>query len=428
MSASTGRIAARTVRRPTGVYYTPTDVAEFTVRAALDRLPTTDLDVARVLDPAVGTGVFLRAAAHLIAARTSRRVSDIVSTQLFGIDISATSIRSTVFVLTELAIHDAGTSPYGLWLDILPHVRQADSTTILPPGADGGISDLFPQAVAGFDVIVGNPPFSRIPIDHSSPLRRRLFESMRGSTGRTPAYLPFTELCWLFSTGGQSAAALVLPLSVATNRDSAHRRLRSALTRTAADWDFWCFDRTPDSLFGDDVKTRNTILVMRRHRRSCKAPPMIRTTSLRRWGITNRRSALSVQDDTLVDISSSSITHFVPKIGSETERAAYMTLKHQRHVDRVCTTPAGSEYVLASTTAYNWLPLIRQTGTTRTQRATTILCFPDADSADCAYATLMSRLTYWLWRVVGDGFHLTASFLRELPLPFDAFGTASANH
>jgi hypothetical protein len=45
----------------------------------------------------------------------------------------------------------------------------------------------------------------------------------------------------------------------------------------------------------------------------------------------------------------------------------------------------------------------------------TCLTFADDESADVGYALLCSRLTYWLWRVEGDGFHVAKSFLSSLP-------------
>ena len=50
----------------------------------------------------------------------------------------------------------------------------------------------------------------------------------------------------------------------------------------------------------------------------------------------------------------------------------------------------------------------------------TSLCCPTSDAASVVYALVSSRLTYWLWRVEGDAFHVTRRFLRELP--FDLAG------
>ena len=414
MPSAVGRSAARYARRPTGTYLTPTDVAEFTVRIALDKLPPGALSAARVIDPAVGTGVFLLAAGRLIARRTARPLEDVVTSQLFGIDRSAAAIRAAAFALTETVAKDARRPPHETWRAMFSRLRHADTTTLLPLGAEGGLDDLFPTVSGGFEAVVGNPPFAALPRDRHVALRRRLFESLRHRAHRAPAYLPFVEMSWLLSARKEAVAGLVLPLSVAANRDTAHKRLRSAIAATDADWDFLSFDRTPDSLFGDDVKTRNTVLVMRRRSEHEQGKPVIRTTGLRRWSIGSRDSALLAARRDPVDIGQTPIDTFVPKLGSKVEVQAYSALRSQARLRETMAGQAGVECVAVASTAYNWLSIRRSHGPqVDGGRAGTTLRFADSDTADAAYAVLMSRLTYWLWRVEGDGFHVTATFLRE---------------
>ena len=45
----------------------------------------------------------------------------------------------------------------------------------------------------------------------------------------------------------------------------------------------------------------------------------------------------------------------------------------------------------------------------------TALRFATSEVADAAYAVLACRLTYWLWRVEGDAFHVQRGFLTRLP-------------
>ena len=44
-----------------------------------------------------------------------------------------------------------------------------------------------------------------------------------------------------------------------------------------------------------------------------------------------------------------------------------------------------------------------------------VLGFANEDEAARGFALLCSRVSYWLWRVNEDGFHVTRSFLTELP-------------
>src|SRR5690606_26493912 len=61
------------------------------------------------------------------------------------------------------------------------------------------------------------------------------------------------------------------------------------------------------------------------------------------------------------------------------------------------------------------------------QSALTTLEFADERTAFAAFAVLSSRLAFWLWHVKEDGFHVTRSFVSELPFPsaLDIDGTAA---
>ena len=45
------------------------------------------------------------------------------------------------------------------------------------------------------------------------------------------------------------------------------------------------------------------------------------------------------------------------------------------------------------------------------------------EHAEVVFAILSSRLTYWLWHVEGDGFHVGAWFVKQLPFGRTSFTT-----
>jgi hypothetical protein len=49
------------------------------------------------------------------------------------------------------------------------------------------------------------------------------------------------------------------------------------------------------------------------------------------------------------------------------------------------------------------------------------LQFSKEETAEVAFAILSSRLTFWLWHVQGDGFHVGASFIQSLPFGRSSF-------
>ena len=75
-----------------------------------------------------------------------------------------------------------------------------------------------------------------------------------------------------------------------------------------------------------------------------------------------------------------------------------------------------------SGTAYNFLNVFRSCDPkenlsgTLSASAVHRLSFTSHKQMSVAMALLTSRIAFWLWRVEGDGFHVTRQFLEELPL------------
>ena len=75
-------------------------------------------------------------------------------------------------------------------------------------------------------------------------------------------------------------------------------------------------------------------------------------------------------------------------------------------------------------TAYNWLPIFKTIPIlTGHEYPTSIrgLNFMDEKLANLFFTLACSRIAYWLWRVEGDGFHLTNNFLMSLPFQPNVF-------
>ncbi len=155
------------------VHYTPRNVAEFMVGqslAALDR-PWE----ARVLDPAVGAGVFLVTAYRALVAarwqhdgkRPQRHVlRQILREQLAGCDINETALRLAALslYLTALELDPAPTPATALRFDnlrgrVLFDVR--DSTGVRNDADPGSLGPAVGTRHKGrYDLVVGNPPWT----------------------------------------------------------------------------------------------------------------------------------------------------------------------------------------------------------------------------------------------------------------------------
>ena len=124
------------------------------------------------------------------------------------------------------------------------------------------ISRLFPAMERGPTVVLGNPPYA--------DLGHRLDLGELGGVYKTLAVkpqpnaeicLPFVEQMIRLADRDLCSGALVLPLSVACNVGPQFSVARELISKTRGRWRFAFFDREPHALFGEDVKTRNTIML-----------------------------------------------------------------------------------------------------------------------------------------------------------------------
>lgn len=136
---TTGRIVltrALEGRRAGGVYYTPGTVAHMVAAGALAPFAGT---APRVLDPAMGTAVFLLEAARILAKQLNITLAEAVEQYVFGLDRDPLAVRLAVL---------------GLWLEtgarpelLRRHLRRADALVELRDRGER------------FDAIIGNPPW-----------------------------------------------------------------------------------------------------------------------------------------------------------------------------------------------------------------------------------------------------------------------------
>ena len=425
----TGDGTARAARKQRGSFYTPTDVAEHVVSAALSRARLGPRP--RVVDPALGTGVFLRATLKGLLNRGYK--PDEAISCLHGIDIDECAVDMTAFVLL-VDYAQASQSPVGevafeLWWRIRSQLLAANSLTVL----DGlgrrdclfrGSSRSVAWLAERFDVIVGNPPYARLGEDADLTDLASRFLAYESASCSTDTYLGFVELlCSQLCPEG--AGALVVPMSIGYATTGPVRRLREAATQSRGHWTFEFFDRTPDALFGDDVKQRTAIVT--RHATQGQhllTSPVMRWTSSNRQDLFDRIPRVEMGDHSFVD--------GVPKLGSATQAAVYCALRpgsgslgdqlvSRKRVSAVEADGCERSLYVAGT-AYNWLNAYRTPTAitagigTPTTSPLSELTLQTSEEADAVYAVLSSRLLYWLWRVEGDAFHVPSGWLQDVPI------------
>lgn len=211
-------------RKSQGCFYTARAVAETVAAAALEPLhiQPTDRELPHVLDPAMGTGVFLLAATRYLAGASGASPATIAEQCLYGVDRDPMAV--------ELAV-------LSLWLEwgARPSIlrRHLLSGDLL--GAQG------PTLPDRVDVVLGNPPWGA----HYPPEeRRRLKERFPDSTsGVFDSFKLFLDLASRLSTG---TVGMVVPQAVLAQREHADVR-RMLLARL----DPHAVIRLPDTRFPD---------------------------------------------------------------------------------------------------------------------------------------------------------------------------------
>ncbi|CAN5782432.1 hypothetical protein BH23ACT2_BH23ACT2_17800 [soil metagenome] len=206
--------------RGAGAHYTPAGLAARLVGLAeVPALDGASPGRPRVWDPACGGGAFLLAAADALVD-AGHPPSSVVAELLWGSDLDEGAVAITEAALCWWA--------QGHGVDAQPgaHLAVADALIGSPDGPSGdGQSDDGPLAVAaeaGFDLVVGNPPFQGQLVGGS--MRDRSARALLRERLGADVVAPYTDTAALFLVASARALApggrlvLVLPTSVLAAR------------------------------------------------------------------------------------------------------------------------------------------------------------------------------------------------------------------
>ena len=424
----------RLVKRKYGIYYTPSDVATFMVKNVAEKSEC-ETALALWIDPACGSGIFLRSIMNyylnerILPENDFNKFIDFFVTHIHGIDISKVAIQSTVFTILTYCLSlfkNPKITPWKEWKKIRGNLICFDSTEIVGLSNDhskGNVTDLndfinkesirnvqmspsiieiFPKAEKGFTHFITNPPYVK-------------------NAQNNAIFLDFIRMMWRFCNSESRSCGIVVPLSTVFNSGKKFVRLRDSISKINGDWYFGNFDRTPDSLFGDDVKTRNTI-IFHAVSETKNDSSSIFTTPLLRWNSRLRKEFLNKIQFT--QINHLDISTLVPKIGSSLEMKIYEkfrdTCSHRTINQVISNNSYDVQYNLyAGKTSYNWLSIYPQNpniSLNDAQKHSTFntISLANEDELFLLFGLVSSRLSYWLWRVECDGFHLPKKLIKKL--------------
>lgn len=448
----------REKKRSSGVFYTPSDVVLFMIQSLIEGKRS----YGKWLDPACGTGAFLREILEVyLEDNPEKNGIAFCEEHLFGMDISTLATESCTFVLLGMCAYQGELkteSPYSAWHRIKSNIVPCDSMLVkrrkkLPTesnkiqnkqlnlhflehdyGKRSGqlnqtdkipFEQLFPGIPCGFDHVIMNPPYANITMSSPYKTWHSYSDLKKGSKINTS--LAFVEMMSNFiAKNGNSAA--VLPLSVGVSTRKQYKKCREYIVNSGGSWEFLFFDRQPQSLFGEDIKTRNTILLHYHHSNDTE----LKTSGLIKWTNGQRRNIFN--RTRLVKIAAKSISDFVPKLRTSLELELYSRLKKTTQIpsfspSRIRRVPLTSidnytknSIFFVGSTAYNFLncffsiPTNNEKDRSLSESPVTLLEFETEEKALAAFTLTASRLSFWLWHVEGDGFHVTNNFFKNLPI------------
>lgn len=443
---------ARAQKRADGVFYTPADVANYMAENSLLPLIGNDARVS-VFDPACGTGVFLRASLSVYKQREpAADLFKIAKDLLFGTDIDPWAVDATAFVL----LHDCldaveqrrrTRSPHRMWIRLRENFACFDALLLDPSvlqKADARpaklsrrrpINVVLPHIGEGPRLIIANPPYANVGSRSDLLELATTFATLAETPKATADVYPlFLEQMIRLAHPGSHGGSLVLPLSIGSNTGRQFVAARKLVSRTAGRWRFAFFDREPHALFGEDVKTRNAILLWDRPEDKLEA--RIETGPLRKW----RGNDRAVMFRTIEYIPfNGDITEGVPKLSSVTHANALSTLLGNQHTLIRFASKMGraelahvpsekSPSVFIGATAYNFINAFRRIDAGKlssgalSEHPLHAVRFAKEEDAAIGYAILSSCYAYWWWHVNDDGFHVSRTTISDLPV-----GTAFAS-
>lgn len=460
--------SARARKKAEGVFYTPADVASFMAERIVHTLNEDSVPLT-VFDPACGSGVFLRAVlAELKCRYPGSDAFDLACSSLYGADIDSWAVSAAALVVlvdSFKSIKIRSIAPVAAWhalrlnfvhIDTLrldpgraiPHdnperiarlaCRAALKAGALPeaggepiPSGPIGFQTVFPEIAEGARVVIGNPPYASLGDASDFVSLSKRFETFRAAPKSTSDIYPlFVEQMIRLTAPNAHGGAMVLPLSVAANTSRQFLALRRLLARTPGHWQFAFFDREPHALFGEDVKTRNAIVLW--GRQGCESDVSISTGPLRKWRGSDRVRMLAGINFTPINAD---IRLGIPKLEGAMQSQVFARLIEQRHTlvhviphigrAKIEEAMQGSDAktVFVAATAYNFLSVFLRPMSHSlcgenvfTENPLQAISCPSSEVAFQVFAFLSSRLAFWWWHVHGDGFHVSKHVIETMPI------------
>lgn len=221
--------------RAYGSVYTPQFIARFFARFLREQKPPGAFRRIKTVDPACGSGIFLRTLLELqcdlIQDGVTSETINLAFKNILGLDIDENASQATNLSLTLLYLVLTGTLPSNLPIVTIDAIEYYEN---------------HPELKHSFDAVIVNPPFVSLGMQ-TEEMRQRLANFMgKDSKGRIDTYLAFLRLgLELLRPGG--FGLFVLPHSFVISETA--RAMRSRLAQES--WIHCLADLSAIRIFGN---------------------------------------------------------------------------------------------------------------------------------------------------------------------------------
>lgn len=408
-----GKVTPSLFRKIHGVYYTPVDVAQYMCHTVLSYRKKAQSQIGKkcdsesldsettVLDPACGTGLFLRVyIAELEKQFTTVAKSNFqkVLSSIHGFDIDPIALELCRLSLAHILGHKTCDELIEAFAILRKNIRCEDSLS--PDIADS----------LKFDFIVGNPPYSKITAIH-----RKQYKSIYKTIDAGNIYALFIERN-LMRLANDGSMCFVVPLSIMFSRNLA--TTRALFMKYGYCIDCLNFDNIPGTIFSDGkpehvaINRANSQRATILHIASYNTDLSVKSTQLLRWK-THERSQLFNNLQSADVTSLSSARDGIAKVGIHKQVGMLEKMQKYPTMKSLLTKTGNYELYLPKVARY----FISALPTTTNPNNRIQLRFTTPQDRDLAAFCLNSSIFYWYWMVYGDGFHITQQIIGGFPIP-----------
>lgn len=396
-------------RKEKGIYYTPSDVADFivanvvlsnltkikslqSVKMSLSALTKYTLKIifeSSFFDPSCGCGEFLLAVLNFKLKLAKKYGLKLTDSDYISIckSIKGNDIENSSLDIAKMR----------LFFALCPYLKNSSSFNDLAFVLNENFFEYdfvleTKKIKLKFDYIVGNPPF----VEYQKYARKNELNSTHGNI-----YADFIENS-LNLLKQNAAFGFVLPLSYISTARMA--KIRTITKEQCERQIILSFADRPDCLFIGAHQKIN-ILIAKKGAKNCE----IYTSNYKHWYKNERENLLNKRDLILSDDKQG---EFIAKIGNEIEKSIYEKIcSHKENLISLQKTHGKSVYL--NMRACFWIKAFSFPQSSKEYKKFSY----DDEMRDFVLCVLNSSLFWIFWTIVSDCWHLTLKELRLFSVP-----------